>query len=203
MVQVIGRDGRTDGCRRTSGHQVGERQPPVSRADDSAGWSVVSEDLVDRRGRVGIRHDEAHVCELDAPAELVRCEARVQRDLDEARLQERELEYDVLEVVLGDIRNSITGCQPETHEGVRQPVGVLGEGGDGELAPATGLFDRDVASRPALDLSHELYDGLCDRRGRVGHGQSCPKPIGIVASDNPPSTTMVWPLIAALAGDTR
>ena len=203
MVEVVGSDGDTDGRRRTSRHQVGERHPPVSRADHRAQRSVVGEHLVDRRRGVSVGHDQAHVRELDASPELVGCEARVQRDLHEARLEECELQHDVLEMVLGDVGDTIAGSQSQADEGVGQPVGVLGQGADGQPAAATGLLDRDVASRPALDLSHELDDGLGDRRGRVRHAQSCPKPIGIVASDNPPSTTIVWPLMAALAGETR
>ena len=70
--------------------------------------------------------------------------------------------------------------------------------------PLTGrLLHRDLVAGSPLDLAHQLHHGLSDGRRLCAHIQFCPNPIGMVATDRPPSTTMVWPLIATLSGEHR
>ena len=95
-------------------------------------------------------------------------------------------------MVLRDVGDSLPALKTQADEGVGQSAGRLGERSDGQDAAGSRLFRRSFATRSPLDLAHELNHRLGGRRPAVCHvGQTCPNVIGMVAKDNPPSTTMV------------
>ena len=67
---------------------------------------------------------------------------------------------------------------------------------------------RDLVRGLALHLMHELDDGcrhIRPRRRNLGYRHCRAQAVdpGMVASESPPSTTIVWPLTAALRGEHR